>query len=508
MALLPAACADEVPLAAPEDEQAAVFDPDAVGQAWRSQVPQEDRGTRYDAPWWYLSDAELTSAVAAADGRVGIGFKNPGDRGGVDERGQVLASPVVVAEGKQLLRNLGLGFRVEYELIPAVSLTMPSELVASLRADPRVDYIEPLFPGERHAQDTTWNIQRVDAPQAWSTSSGAGIDLLIIDSGIDDNHTDLDVEVIQACDDSDGTAQHQHGTLVAGVAAALDNAFDVIGVGHSVDLWSSKDGDAVPSPDQTACGVEFGRVNDTFAMNISTGYSSSYTSLYDQIAAAYDEGHIIVASTGNSGGSNASYPARYTEVIGVGATDSTDTRPSWSNYGLGLELSAPGVDIKTTDLGGGTDIVDGTSLSAPHVAAAAAILKDANPSWSNLDVRQALRATAESLGSMGYYGYGMIDIDDAIGYSPMDSLTVGISGPTLIQPDATCIWDATTNGTSPFSYTWYKHGYYAGTGSSYTGSAEPYTSFTLEVIVTDYYGIQGSYEITVYENANAKVCFN
>lgn len=85
---------------------------------------------------------------------------------------------------------------------------------------------------------------------------------------------------------------------------------------------------------------------------------------------------------------------------------------------------------------------------------------------------------------------------------------MGISGPTLIQPDATCIWDATTNGTSPFSYTWYKHGYYAGTGSSYTGSAEPYTSFTLEVIVTDYYGIQGSYEITVYENANAKVCFN
>lgn len=340
------------------------------------------------------------------------------------------------------------------------------------------------------------------------------MDLLIIDSGIDTNHGDLDVDVVQACDQSNGLPVDNHGTLVAGVAAAVDNASDIIGASHGVDLWSSKDGDAVPDPAYTACGVEFGRVNDIFSMNMSTGYSSSYTALADQIAGAWNDGLLMVAAVGNNGGS-VRYPAAYAQVIGVAATDINNTRPSWSNYGSAVELAAPGVDVRTTELGGGTSVVDGTSFAAPHVAAAAALLKAAEPTWSNADVRDALKETATNLGTGGfdvYYGNGLLDIDAALDYDPTPpvALVVGINGPTEIQPGATCTWDATvSNGTPPFSYTWYNGGLWGGSGSSYTGSKDSgniTNHFPIEVHVEDAVGATGSHEIEVYEDSGAMIC--
>lgn len=246
-------------------------------------------------------------------------------------------------------------------------------------------------------------------------------------------------------------------------------------------------------------------------MNISTYYATSHTVLYDQIVAAWDEGLMIIAAVGNNSGS-VGYPAKYGDVIGVTATDFTDTRPSWANYGTGVELSAPGVDIKTTDLGGGTKPVDGTSFSAPHVAAAAAMLKEANPSWTNSHVRQALRGSAEFLGSATYYGYGMLDINAAIVYSPLDSLNVDISGPTEIQPGATCRWDAVVgNGTSPYTYRWYNEDGAGGmgSGSSFTttkDSGNTTDHFKITLKVTDAIGVEGSHEITVYEDSRAMIC--
>lgn len=329
------------------DEPTPVEPPDAAESAttidlaldWQENVAPDDRGTRYDAPWWYMSDSELTAAVEAASGRVAVGFKNEGARGGVDRRGRVLASSQSEEEGKGFLRERGLTFDVEFELLPAVSLTLPrgrEGLVAEIRAHPNVDYIEPLFPGTREAQDTTWGVWRVNAPQAWSSATGDGVEVMIIDSGVDDMHADLDPDVIVACDGSDGTDNDGHGTFVAGVVAALDNSIDVIGVSHDADLWSVKDGDATPDPDYTACGVEVARVNDVFAINISSS-GDPVTALFDQIAAAWDEGHVIVAAVGNDS-SSVGYPAAYGDVIGVTATNSNDNRPVWANYGTGVEL--------------------------------------------------------------------------------------------------------------------------------------------------------------------------
>jgi subtilisin len=475
-------------------------------------VPEQERGTRYDAPWWYLTDAELSAAVAAADGRVAIGFKDPAARGGVDHAGRVVASAAAANAGKTFLRDLGLNVDFEFQLAPAVLLRVPPKLVPLIRANPRIDYIEPLLPGERVAQDTTWNIRRVKAPPAWSQSAGGGQRLLIIDSGIDKFHSDLDVDVIQACDGSNGLPNDAHGTLVAGVAAALNNTIGLIGVAHGVSLWSSKDGDAVPNAGWTACGVEFARVNDVFAINISTSYPTSYTVLADQIAAAWNEGHVIVASVGNNGGS-VGYPARYTQVIGVTATDSFDVRPSWASYGTGVELAAPGVSVPTTNLGGGTVIASGTSFAAPHVAAAAALIKAAHPGWSNTRVREALNRTARNLGSSTFYGSGLIDIPAALAYTPpLPPLNVDIGGPTQILPGATCTWWlASTDGTPPFTYQWYNDGGAggSGTGSFFTTSKQPGkpgNQFTIELRLRDATGREGTDMIVVSEVAGAPEC--
>lgn len=108
------------------------IDISALTEGWESHVLEEDRGTRYDAPWWYLSDQDLATAVAAADGKVTIGFKDPEARGGVDSRGGMLASPSAVALAKEFLRGMDLTFEIEFELIPAVATTAAPELVATI----------------------------------------------------------------------------------------------------------------------------------------------------------------------------------------------------------------------------------------------------------------------------------------------------------------------------------------------------------------------------------------
>jgi len=133
--------------AEPEEPGPAVFDVDAID--WRSRVPEEDRGTRYDSPWYWLTDAELSAAVAAAGGRASIGFKDPNEPGGVDEEGRVIGSPAPQAAGKQFLRALGLAFELEFVLAPAVTLIVPVELVPVIRSNPLIDYIEPVLPGVR-----------------------------------------------------------------------------------------------------------------------------------------------------------------------------------------------------------------------------------------------------------------------------------------------------------------------------------------------------------------------
>ncbi len=487
--------------------------PSARVGAQLDQVPYPlpaDAPSRWDAAWWNMSDSELATYVANADGRVIIGFKEPNALAGVDEYGRVLVSPATVQQAKSDFAWRGFSVIYEYKLTPAILAEIPPSAVAQLRRNPLIDYIEPETFGEWMAQDTTWNIRKVRAPVAWSQSTGNGVKLLIIDSGIDNQHNDLGPAVIQACDGSNGLDEYGHGTHVSGIAAALNNSIDVIGVAHGVALWSSRVGRQVPSASAVKCAVEFGRINGTFAMSMSLGLSP-YASLTDEIKGAYADGHYLVASAGNNWGGPVSYPASLAEVVAVSATDANDSWWSGSSKGPEVELSAPGANVTSTCLGGGTCSMTGTSMAAPHVAAAAAVVKSYNPSWSNTYIRNRLQSTAKDRGAPGYdqyFGYGRLDVGAAVGVTLP---SVSISGPTRILPDATCSWYAdVSGGIPPYTYNWYNDGIGVGTSSWYTGGKDPGNltdHFPLRVDVRDGRGDTATKQITVYEDPNARVCF-
>jgi subtilisin family serine protease len=133
--------------------------------------------------------------------------------------------------------------------------------------------------------------------------------------------------------------------------------------------------------------------------------------MQDASDAAYGANVLVVAASGNDG-STVDYPAAYDSVIAVGATDSSDNIAYFSNYGLELELSAPGVSIKSTWNDGAYNTISGTSMATPHVSGAAALAMEANPFMSVSEIRGLMQNTADDLGPAGfdyYFGFGLVD---------------------------------------------------------------------------------------------------
>lgn len=439
-----------------------------VGLRTPGESSRQDRGA--NGPWAMMTNAQLASAVAAADGEVFIGLKTPGVARGVGLRGERLLDRAREAEFKRQLRGFGITFRREYQLIPAVHAVLPAHLVAAVRGLPFVDYVEPIVLGVRLGQDTTWNIRKVGAPEAWNRTKGGAVKVLIIDSGVMQGHEDLGADVIHACDGSNGHDTFGHGTFVSGIVRATDNAMGIVGGGPQLLLYSGKDGDAQPNPAYTACEIEWGRQQGVFVINISTGWQQPFTALADQINAAYAEGRLIIAAAGNTYGGAVLFPASLPNVIAVGASTMGDLRASFSPVDPKVELVAPGAAVESTtlpgDLGGcgygalyGT--CSGTSFASPHVAFAAALVKAANPTWSGAQVRTRLQETARDLGSPGRdneYGYGRLDVAAAVSVQPPGpGFSVTIDGPMCLYSTGSYEYSAqSSGGTSPITYTWYR----------------------------------------------------
>ena len=248
---------------------------------------------------------------------------------------------------------------------------------------------------------------------------------MIIDSGVAFQHEDFNPQIAGRC--VDGTLpvwdRIGHGTHVAGIAAAVNNNLDVVGVGHNVVLMSANtEVNGAPSAAEIACSISLARINGVFAANMSLGIAPS-TAVTDQIRGGYNnDGMIFVASAGNTWGGAVSYPANLAEVIAVTATDSNNAHPNFAAVGPELAIAAPGVDILSTSLstgslcttGGLIAYCSGTSMAAPHVTAAAALIKAAHPTFTNVDVRNRLTSTALPLGATNMFGAGLLQTAAAV----------------------------------------------------------------------------------------------
>ncbi len=347
-----------------------------------------------------------------------------------------------------LVRNARGVVRYRYHLVPAIAATVPVTALGGLRRNPRVTVVEA--DGEVRAidaeLDSSWGVKRIGAGLVHDSGNrGDGIRVAIVDTGIDYTHPDLDGNYSGGFDfvnnDSDPMDDHGHGTHCAGTVAAEDDGVGVVGVAPKALLYGVKVLSATGSGSWSdiLAGIEWAADNGIQVTNNSYGGSGYPGSI---VQAAFDNsyaaGVLHVAAAGNSGacpptGDTVGYPAKFSSVIAVAATSSSDARACFSSTGPDVEIAAPGSSINSTRRGGGYTLMSGTSMASPHVAGVAALVFGGN-AMTNVEARQRLVDTADNLGAAGRdveFGFGLVDADEAAGSGPINQTPqVTISSPT------------------------------------------------------------------------------
>jgi subtilisin len=272
-------------------------------------------------------------------------------------------------------------------------------------------------------------VKQVKAPETWGTSTGKGIRVAVLDTGIDFNHPDLKANYVGGVSFVKGAPtpmdDHYHGTHCAGTIAAARNGAGVVGVAPQASLYAVKVLDKRASGlfSWSIAGIAWCMQNNIQIINMSLGCDSVPSAVELICNAAWSNGLLIVAGAGNQDGnpvppqqSNVFYPARYKNVIAVSSVDSDNVIARNSGRGPQVDLCAPGVNILSTMPNGGYGMLSGTSAACPHVAGVAALIWGAHPSSHNEEIWNLIASTADDLGIPGpdsKYGYGRVNADKA-----------------------------------------------------------------------------------------------
>lgn len=364
----------------------------------------------------------------------------------------------------EILKTIQAKERVKIEPINVTLIEVPDgemeNTLTYLRQQPGVLAAEPNYIAtaqETIPNDPDWGLQygldKIGAPQGWDSSTGASwVTIAIIDTGVDRTHPDLILKTQDGYNVlSPGDApmdDNGHGTHVAGIAAAAsNNGLGIAGVSWGAQIMPVKvlNASANGTYANVASGIIWAVDNGAQIINLSLGGSAYSAILESAVNYAYNRGVVLVAASGNAGGSSILYPARYAQVIAVGATDSNNERSLFSNFGNGMELVAPGVSIYSTELGGGYSYRSGTSMAAPFVSGLAAILIGMPGNYDAGLVREQMISTSLDLGDTGwdaYHGYGIIQMDAALSliqatptptFTPSSAMSVTPDAPPTIK---------------------------------------------------------------------------
>jgi subtilisin family serine protease len=226
-----------------------------------------------------------------------------------------------------------------------------------------------------------------------------------------------------------------HGTFVAGIIAATgNNGTGVIGAAPGVTLLPVKvlDCTGAGTTADAAAGILYAVRNGAQVINLSFGGDQPSRTLLEAIITATESfGAVVVAASGNQGGQGVTYPARYWQVIAVGASgrNPPDARASFSNWGPEVDVVAPGTDVVSTVpqalcdgrwlCAGGQpySVASGTSFAAAQVAALAALIRSHSPALTTNEVQFVIRAAAYPLpdgATPGWSGAGRIRMRRAL----------------------------------------------------------------------------------------------
>ncbi len=276
-----------------------------------------------------------------------------------------------------------------------------------------------------------WNLRSINIESAWTETKGKDVTVAVIDTGISRVPDLKDTSIVSGYDFvSDRTIaddDNGHGTHVAGtIAQSTNNGYGVAGIAYEASLMplkvlSSYGGGTVAD---IAEAIKFAADNGADVINMSLGGGGESQVMKEAIDYAYSKGVVIIAAAGNENQNSASYPARYPHVIGVAAFDAASEKAPYSNFGAGVDISAPGgsdagkILQDTIDPDTGVASIrglQGTSMAAPHVAGVAALIRASGVTQPE-EVLSILQKSSRPMqeDALNYYGAGQLDAAAAV----------------------------------------------------------------------------------------------
>ncbi len=324
----------------------------------------------------------------------------------------------------------------------------PKLVASKFSKQKKIKWAEPYYlnqivftPNDPKYLDSTTNQKKmlglIKAEQAWDINKGSSkIIIGIVDTGIDWDHPDLanhiwineDEIPDNGIDDDnngyiddyrgwdfgglDGTPDNNpmedrpdHGTLLAGLASAVtNNDVGIASIGFNSTVMAVKTSQNDVRTNAGTALISFGYEGVVYAVdnganiiNCSWGsfsYSSFAQSVIDY---AVSKGVLVVAAAGNNNSQDSFYPASYNGVLSVGASDYSDNKAGFSNYGIHIDVIAPGVGIYSTWQNDTYSTASGTSMSSPIVAGLAALVKNEFPNYSPLQIGEQIRSNADNI---------------------------------------------------------------------------------------------------------------
>ena len=270
----------------------------------------------------------------------------------------------------------------------------------------------------RFNQIPSWGWERIGAEVAQDKNL-APVPVAVIDTGIATSHPDLRGKVVGGVNTITSGGSYSddngHGTHVAGIIAALNNNFGVVGVAPNVELYAVKVLDRSGSGNLSDLieGLQWCIDNNIRLVNLSLSSERTNETFKEAVQEVHRRGVTMVCAAGNNGpNGQINYPSRYEEPISVAATTKSDHIADFSSRGPKVDISAPGQDIVSTWLGGTYKSLNGTSMATPFVTGAAALIMGVIPDASPSQVRSLLTRSAVTLqqASRTSQGAGLVNV--------------------------------------------------------------------------------------------------
>jgi serine protease len=448
--------------------------------------------------------------------------------------GRVLVQLVAGVRAEDVLRPHGLavagrGYRDAFLILQGAAAGNERAVAARLAADARVVYAEPDYlrqtttidprlwafynpggltvtftSGRNKGKPVTSFASTADADEdniGGYASNGSAVVIGSIDTGVDFGHSEFSGGVLIAGQDwysGDGNPadENGHGTHTTGTMAGHTVGVAGVAGGANVTVYVQRVCGAMGCPSSAIASAISAAADypGMVAMNLSLGGGSESQAEKDAIAYAVNtKGVLVIASAGNDGTGTVSCPACDPLAISVGATNWQDALTYYTNWGPGLDITAPGGQLysNTTEeggiysayMGGGYRYLQGTSMAAPQVTGTAAIVASMTTLRGSA-LRSRLESTADDKGASGYdtnFGHGRLNSHRAVTNSTLDE-GGGSAGPTAsfsysCGSSATCTFTASSSGLASPSYAWDFGDGGTGTGSpvSHTYAAGTWT---------------------------------